>query len=169
MKKTVLLGALFLVVAVLVMGSAQKDKRTKTADHDINGELDGTYTFVMLPNGTTPYDVDTLGVASGQVKGLGQTSIFTIHRPTTEGTVIDGHVWIVAANGDKIKGTFVGTTEWDSKLNKLVGKADWVIMGGTGRFANASGIISTTAFVTMLGFDVWEWPATWVLEGTISY
>ncbi len=45
-----------------------------------------------------------------------------------------------------------------------VGRTDFVISSGTGRFAKASGTIK--ACVTLEDF---ESPVTWVLEGTMEY
>ena len=135
-------------------------------------------TFVELPFTDVfpfPYDVGSLGVVSGPIKGLGNSNVFTFHHPappaseTEPPTVKDGRFFIVAANGDKIQGAYEGITVPGEKPDQLIGKADWVITGGTGRFANASGTIHATAYVTMAGFDVYDWPVTWVLAGNITY
>jgi len=177
MKRTAILGSLLLVLAMSAVVLAQQGSRTQTAPHEISGELDGTLTFVPLPaldpDAPPPplLGVDTLGVASGTMKGLGLSNIFTLHRPVADaaGSVRDGHFWIIAADGDKIKGTYTGTTESVPNTNQLIGTGTWVITGGTGRFENADGTIQMTVYVTSLGFGVSEWPATWVLEGTINY
>ncbi len=177
MKKKVLFVLLSLVLAMSALVLAQ-ERRTQTAPHAISGVLDGTLTFVELPFTSDfpfPYDVGTLAVVSGQVKGIGNTNVFTFHHPappasdTEPPTVKDGRFFIVAANGDKIQGTYEGTTEPGEKPNQLIGRAHWVITGGTGRFANATGTIHATAYITVAGFDVYEWPVTWAFEGTIDY
>ncbi len=152
-----------ILVALLFINVAA----AQTAAHDVSGMLGGTLHFV--PFGTGIYDVNALGVVAGQVKSLGLSNVFTFHQPTPQGTVINGHFWIVAANGDKIQGTYEGTTGPGSAPNQLIGKTDFQISGGTGRFANASGTIHATAYVTAMGFDVFDWPVVWVLEGTINY
>lgn len=152
---------------ILVALSLVNVVAAQTAPHDISGMLGGTLHFV--PFGTGIYDVNTLGVVAGQVKSLGLSNVFTFHQPTSQGTVVNGHFWIVAANGDKIQGTYEGTTVPGPVPNQLIGRADWQINGGTGRFANASGTIHATAYVTVIGFDVFDWPVVWVLEGTINY
>ncbi len=177
MKKMALIVLLCLVVAMSALVLAQ-ERRTQTAAHAISGVLDGTLTFVELPFTSDfpfPFDVGTLAVVSGQVKELGNSNVFTFHHPgpppsqTEPSVVLDGRFFIVAANGDKIQGTYEGTTEPGEKPDQLIGKADWVITGGTGRVANVTGTIHATAYVTNAGFDVFEWPVTWVLEGTINY
>ena len=181
MKKIALFILLCLVVVLVAMSPivpAQQSNRTQTASHDIKAVLEGTLTFVPLPFTSDfpfPFDVGTLSVASAQVKGLGNSNVFTFHHPgpppsaTEPSVVLDGRFFIVAANGDKIQGTYEGTTEPGTKPDQLIGRAEWVITGGTGRFANASGTITATAYITVAGFDVFEWPVTWVLEGTIIY
>ena len=180
MKRTLLLSSLSLAVAISATALAQSNhsNRTQTAPHDISGSLKGTLTFVPLPfteDFPFPYDVGTLGVVSGRVIGLGNSNVFTFHHPapppspTEPSTVEDGRFFIVAANGDKIQGTYWGTTEPGTEPDQLIGRADWVITSGTGRFANVTGTIHATAYVTFAGFGVFEWPVTWVLEGTITY
>jgi hypothetical protein len=176
MRRTVLLGSLFLAVALVAMSGtvlAQQGNRTQTASHEISGELLGSINFVDLPLSDDfpyPYNVASLGVVAGQVKGLGNSNVFTFHVPTPQGTVMFGRFFIMAADGDKIQGTYEGTTACaDSDCTQVIGTTDWVITGGTGRFANATGTIHATAYVIFAGFDNYEWPATWVLEGTIDY
>jgi hypothetical protein len=168
MKRTIILLPLFLF-ALLSATNAENSKGARAVPHRIAGELKGTLTFVPFPDFESTFDVDTIGFASGIVKGLGQTHLFTFHRPTPEQTVIDGHVWIVAAGGDVIRCVYEGTTVPGDEEDQLIGTANWVITGGTGRFAGASGTINATAYVTVIGFGVFEWPVVWVVEGTINY
>jgi hypothetical protein len=166
MKRTALRGSLCLALAIPATALAQ-------TPHAISGSLSGTITFVLLPTVPGPNGevVDSLGDASGIVRGLGQTHLFTFHRPWGPNLeyVEDGLFRIVAANGDELKGHYEGSTGPGTEPNQQIGTADWIITGGTGRFANASGIIQITAYVTVLGIGVPEWPCTWVLKGTISY
>jgi hypothetical protein len=118
------------------------------------------------------YPVRSLSDAVGNLTHLGASKIHAEHTPwpDAEGTVTDGEFTIAAANGDKIWGVYEGTTEApDPTL--LIGHAIFVITGGTGRFAYASGTFEATAFVTVLGPPELDaiWPVTWLLEGTVSY
>ncbi len=169
MKRMALFVSLFLAMAISAMTTASDSNGTATVAHDITGVLEGTLTFVPLPNPVTIFDVDTIGDSSGIVKGLGRSHMFTFHRPTPDGRVTNGLVRIVAADGDVIRGQYEGTTVPGTEPNQLIGRADFVISGGTGRFAKASGTMRATVYVTFIGFGVFEWPATWVLEGTVSY
>ncbi len=183
--RKITLFALLCLAAILVAMSpivlAQQNNRTQTASHEIEGALGGTFTFVILPFSdiTNPYfKVGSLGVVSGNVKGLGNSNLFTFHRPTEQGGVIDGRFFIVAANGDTIRGEYEGTTGPGKDACHLVGKAVWKITSGTGRFADAEGEINATAYVTIApnpggnppcNPTAFEWPVTWVLEGMINY
>ncbi len=168
MKRTVLLVLVLLVLAIPATTDASGNA-AKNGAHEITGVLEGTLTFV--PFGPGYFDVDSLGEVSGIVKGLGRSNMFTFHRPAADGSgdVINGLVRIVAASGDIIQGCYEGTTVYGSEPEQLIGSADFVVTGGTGRFWNASGTIHATAYVTMDPDPTnLVWPVTWVLEGIIS-
>ena len=171
MRKIVLFVLLCLVVAMPAFAGASES--TKTTPHQINGVLDGMATFVLLPTipGPKGEAVDTLAEVSGIVQGLGRTTLFSFHRPYGPNLefIEDGLVRIVAADGDVIRGHYVGNTAPGAEPNQQISTVDYVITGGTGRFANASGTIRATVYITVLGLDVFEWPVTFVLEGAVSY
>jgi hypothetical protein len=172
MKRMALSASLILalVLAMPAFTWASDGQGENTPPHQIAGVLEGTIAFVPFPNATSLFDVDALGEASGVVKGLGRTIMFTFHRPLPDGTgVTNGRVRIVTASQDTIKAQYIGTTVWGKEPNQIIGNVDFVVTGGTGRFADASGTIHATAYVTFLGFDVFEWPVTWVLEGIVNY
>lgn len=164
MRKLSLLVALFLLVMLPSVAGAQG--RPQIAPHTVAGVLDGSLTFVV--HGPAIFDVYSLGVATGPVKGLGMVTLFTFHEPTEQGTVVNGRAFLVAANGDRINTTYEGTTEIVDPEH-LLGKATLVITGGTGRFAKAAGTLEMTVHIVFAGFDTFEWPASWLIEGTIEY
>ena len=174
MKRTILLVTLILavVLAMSAFTGALGGNGENTASHQICGELEGTLSFVPFPNAATIFDVDALGHASGIVTGLGSTNMFTFHRPFPDengNPLVTGLVKIVTASHDVLQGHYAGTTIMGPEPNHLTGIVDFEITGGTGRFANASGTIHATANVPNADFTVWEWSATWVLEGTVDY
>lgn len=164
MKRAAFL-AVFLSLALAPAALAQ------TAPHEINGVMDGILHFVPFDSSDLSdlYAVHTVGVTTGRLRSLGFCRMFTVQKPTSAGLVIDGHVWIVTPSGDRIEGEYEGTTRPGPVPGQLLGEAEFVITGGTGRFENASGTIHATAHVTFLGFTVWTWPVVWELEGTIEY
>ena len=174
MKKMMLLVSLILALALAMpaFAGASNGNGKNTSSHQIIGVLEGTDIFVPFPDSQSTMSVDSLSHGSGIVRSLGSTHIFTFHRPLPDGTgVSDGLVKIVAANHDTLQGHYGGGTLFQEPEPpyQIIGNVDFVITGGTGRFANASGTIHATVYVTFLGFDVFEWPVTWVLEGTVEY
>jgi hypothetical protein len=176
MKKIALLISLIFVMALAIPApaSGSNHNRKNNASFQITGVLEGSLEFVLLPGAdpTDIYAVDEIGYASGVVKGLGFVHMFDFHRPdpdSEEGGLMDGHVTIVTSGNDIIKAIYSGGTTVFASEDQLVGNVDFEIIGGTGRFENASGTIHSTAYATFIGFDVWEWPVTWVLEGEIEY
>jgi len=179
MKKFALYTLLCLAISVLAVTSISEVNAARTASHQISGILPGTVTFVELPFSDIQdpyYMVGGLGVVSGQLKSLGNSNVFTFHRPvpseseTEPPTAQDGRFFIVAANGDRINGSYEGIVIPGTELNQLHLIADWVITGGTGRFENVTGTIQAEAYVTMPD-DPWalEWSITWVLDGSVDY
>ena len=168
MKAARLLVALFVVLAVTGLVIAASPR---AAEHAVAGEVEGTLHFVPFDsqNLSDLYAIHSIGVSSGVLKSIGIVNLFTVQKPTAQGDVIDGHVWMVTPSGERLEGEYVGTTRPGTEPGKLVGRCEFVISGGTGRFANATGTIHAVASVTFLGFNTWTWPVTWTLEGTISY
>ena len=162
MRRAALLIVLLLAVAMPTTAVAQG--RTQTAPHEINATLEGSFTFV--PFGPGYFDVYNLGVTSGQVQGLGRTILFTFQQPKPDGSFSATHFFLVAANGDKITGDY-NDLSGGPVGGEFIGRATFVITGGTGRFAHAAGTLDATFHTTVL--EAWEWPAVWELKGTIEY
>jgi hypothetical protein len=168
MKRTAFVCSLILVMAMAVAAAAPGDQKGKTVPRDFWGVLNGGFTFVYFGSGD--YDFDTLGAATGTLSPLGLVTLSTKHRPSAGGS-LDGTFVIVAAGGDKIRGTYTGTVEWITYVPaQLTGTLVLEISGGTGRFAHASGSINASFLETPLN-DNWyiPVPTTWALQGTISY
>lgn len=126
-RKAMTLACLALALAILSPASAlAKD------DRPVKGTGSGTISLDPLTGAFT-------GDATGVSSHLGN---YTVHlegagAPTPEGTFAGGGtVTIVAANGDRLTGTFTLTRTGPSTT--VVVK----ITGGTGRFADASGTLT---------------------------
>ena len=179
MRKIALCTLLGLIVLVITVTSVSDVKAARTVPHQISGILPGTVTFVELPFSdiTDPYyQVGGLSVVSGQLKSLGNSNVFAFHRPvpstseTEPPTIADGRFFIVAANGDRINGSYEGIVIPGTEPNQLHSIVDWVITGGTGRLENATGTIQADAYVTMPDDPyALEWSVTWILDGTVNY
>jgi hypothetical protein len=123
------------LLAVAALSPAAALGKAGGTDRPVKGTSTST-TTVDLATGTGISD------GSGQVSHLGA---FTFHNDFTGFTVTgDTFSWtqtatIVAANGDEIFATAVGTGTLSTGEATLVS----TITGGTGRFADASGTLTT--------------------------
>jgi hypothetical protein len=156
------------------MAVAQQRAMPRASSHPASGTLvidatlEGLLSFVVYGPGL--FDVYTLGVATGEVPGLGRSNQFTFQMPTEQGTVKNGRFFVVAANGDQIIGTYEGTTGPGDEPGKLRGHIVIVVTGGTGCFAKATGSIDAWADVTVAGWeDTARWPVIWALKGVVKY
>jgi hypothetical protein len=126
---------------------------------DSGSALAGTGTDLPVKatsSGTTSVNLYT-GAFTADASGVGtQVGAFTSHLDGA-GRIIDGTVvgagtfTTMAANGDTVTGTFssTGTPSLDVHTVTLV----QTINGGTGRFADASGTVTTTSVCTPFSFD----------------
>ncbi|HSC90185.1 MAG TPA: hypothetical protein VLB86_00875 [Gaiellaceae bacterium] len=166
MKKLLGVAALLVALAALAVASAAAD--TGGSDRPFTGTLVGSATW--LPDGSCPpVGLRTWSEGSGTASHLGLVGMSSNHC-TPPGDVISGEMTFFAANGDEVHMTYSGTC---GPLPPVGGTitctVENVIVGGTGRFANATGEADVTGHVTWLGFGVPVMPARWTWDGTISY
>jgi len=77
---------------------------------------------------------------------------------------------LAAANGDEVSITYSGAAPFPGPGTEvIVVEMDFEVVGGTGRFAGATGGGEMTGYIVFAGFDAPVWPASWVWEGTIGY
>jgi hypothetical protein len=151
------------ILAVAAIGPAAALGKPHGTDRPVKGTSTST-TTVDLATGTGISD------GSGQISHLGA---FTFHNDFTGFTVTgDTFTWtqtatIVAANGDEIFATAVGTGTLSTGEATLVS----TFTGGTGRFADASGTLTTrisSVIVSQVGTTITS-EDTETHTGTISY
>ena len=158
-RKLLVLSTLVLAIAVLSPATAQGAahgtdrplKGTETATAVINvfagtGSVGGTFRYAHLGSGT--FHADT-----------------TLTPLTSTTTQIVGTNTYVAANGDEVFTTILGTS-----TGSEVSIVD-TITGGTGRFADASGTFTATGPATTISFvpPFVTSTGTNTVEGHISY
>jgi hypothetical protein len=93
------------------------------------------------------------------------------HCPLLDGRNVNGRMTLVAANGDELHLTYEAVSDpagIPAPGTVITVTSDNVIVGGTGRFANATGEAQGTAVVTFTGLGT-PWPFTMTWDGTISY
>jgi hypothetical protein len=139
-------------------------------DRPVKGTAVGDITVSITPG--LPVEVDVTGVATHLGKFTGH---FEGSAEIIGGTVFgEGTLTLVAANGDELTGTFTFTGPPPSPEPHEVA-TEFTITGGTGRFADASGTITTPLVATPSCFDEPSCPGALVetvegpLTGQISY
>lgn len=160
----VVLVALLLSVVTMPMASAARGG----TDRPVRATLSGSVTWDIGVEGAECFVV-TKTEATGTMSHLGLVSASWRHCPplTEDPAYTNGHVVFTAANGDQVQGEY-----WDAD-----GELPWTIdvVGGTGRFAEATGTLSLDRFdvvgewdeVNDVPIEPWLWDAT--LSGTLSY
>jgi hypothetical protein len=162
---TIVAGTLLLLMLTVVPGAVAK---TEGTERPFGGEMTGVLTFEF--DWTDPVcPVTTVTDATGTLSHFGIASSHWTHcPPVLEGQTAytNGHVTFTAANGDEIIGEY----------SDADGDAPFVIaiVGGSGRFAEASGTIVLSSFNAIgewgedgLPIQPWYWDG--VLTGSISY
>ena len=170
MRKSVV----FLVVLGLVFVAFSATASAGAKARPFQGCVIGTATFT--PGSATdpsPTGVWARPYGVGDVSHLG-ASVMTGKHPAAL-TFEDGDMTLVAANGDKVFMEYSGggpAPEYMGQVYDIWVK--FTIVGGTGRFAGASGGGDMTVTLTFMGFDlstgsvVWPEVCTW-RNGTIVY
>lgn len=161
-----------LMVCALVLVGYTATASAKSADRPFKGFVSGEVTFVPDLGSPSPLDLWTDSAAVGNASHLGRT-VMTSRHPTPETTDIrDGNMTLVAANGAEVWITYSGYAPFPvlGVPSTIVVDTDFTIVGGTGRFAHASGGGQSTAYIEFPGvLDLGPWPAHWTWKATISY
>jgi hypothetical protein len=150
--------------------AVQAAQGPRTVPRDVNGVLDGRFDFTRMWGGEW-WQFYSDSHATGTVSHLGLAHVYTTHVPDlVTGALEQGTFRIVAANGDEIHGTYEGAATYDEIRADLVhGAATFVISGGTGRFAGATGSF-TASFLETLDDPTWaSAKVAWTLAGTVNY
>lgn len=79
-----------------------------------------------------------------------------------------GKMTLTSASGDKVYLDYTGSAPFPGPgTTVIVAHIDFAIVGGTGRFVNATGGGEMTAYITFAGFETPVWPARWVWSGEV--
>lgn len=163
-----LLGVAVLLAALGALGVAAAAADTGGSDRPFTAKLAGSATF--LPDATCPIGLRTWTQGSGTASHLGLVSMSSNHCTPPADVITGGRMTLVAANGDEVHMTYRATCDQFPNLGEVFAcNGENVIVGGTGRFANASGEARGPALVTFAGIGVPVWPITWSWDGAISY
>lgn len=168
MKK--LLGAVVLLAALMAFIVTAATADTGGTDRPFTGTLVGSAS--VAPDENCPIGLRTLSEGSGTASHLGLVAMVSNHCTPPANAITGGHMTFAAANGDELHMTYSGTCAappFPPVGEVFTCSTDNVIVGGTGRFADATGEAQLTAHVTWTGFGAPLLPATWTWDGTISY
>lgn len=144
-----------------------------------SGTVRGTSTFPSVSTSVCPAGgpyvggVQTVSLAQGVATHLGRTTLSAKHCTPT-GAITGGKETLTAANGDQIFADYGGPCVFNPAtavvgVTPVVCQTPFVITGGTGRFAHASGHADMQAVLTFMGMGPQPWPGTWTWHGVISY
>lgn len=158
------------ILVLLLTASATVSTAANPNFRPFKGSAAGEATF---PESDACLDVtgapwQTLSATEGRISHLGLMELFTAHCSTLDGSAaVGGEATFIAANGDQLWATYTAVTVAPPPL--IIQEADFVIVGGTGRFENATGWLRGVVYVTFEGFDDPSWPIEFVVAGAVSY
>jgi hypothetical protein len=140
-----------------------------------------TLPFSGVVTGEASFDTNPRGCASGfttitEAKGTASHLGLTVFRSDhclalATGAIEGGRLVLIAADGDEIHATYEGVS---APLPPQIGdpiavSATMTIVGGTGRFAQATGTAEIVGEVTFEGFSDPSWHGRWEWKGTLTY
>lgn len=166
MRKLAILGLVFGLMTMAVPAAS-----ADSASRPFHGSVEGSLTFIPGTDCQNygGLNVRTDGTAVGTSSHLGRMVLSTSHC-SPEGPGFAGEATLVAANGDEVYIEYSGVNSPpDPDTMIILSSTTFVIVGGSGRFDGAQGGGTLTAYVLYEGFEDFEWPASWVWEGTIGY
>ena len=168
MRKMLGAAALFAAFGALVVSAGAA--ATGGSDRPFTGKVAGA--AHVEPDSSCPIGLRTVSEASGTASHLGAVSISASHCTPVADVLADGEWTFVAANGDKLYMTYTGTCSpfpLPPVGETITCHTQNTIVGGTGRFTNATGEVHVTGLVTWTGFGAPFLPASFTWDGTISY
>jgi hypothetical protein len=159
------------VVLVLVLGllllafSATAGAKVRT--RPFQGYMTGQVSYVLDP--ASPTGMYTYADAVGDVSHMGESTWTSV---IASAFYFEGDMTLTAANGATLAVHFTG----GSDPADLPAVGEWydvpmegTIVGGSGRFAAATGSMDITMSLRFMGFEAMVWPGTWSWTGTIRY
>lgn len=156
-----------IAVAALMVLAVVPTASAGSADRPLKGWIVGGGTAV--PDASCPLGIRTVMWGSGEVTHLGRTTMTGTHCTPSGLDIVGGVQTFVAANGDTLEMTYTATVApFEFVEGALMeGPGQTPIVGGTGRFAGASG--EFVAYMRGILHFTAPMELTWTLDGEISY
>ncbi|HSB39014.1 MAG TPA: hypothetical protein VLD13_08000 [Gaiellaceae bacterium] len=162
MRRPVTLMGLVLVAVVTALAlAAVALSAAGGTDRPFTGSAVGSADF--LPDPSCPLGFRSVADVSGTASHLGLVRFSSNHCFALPNLLTQGQGTLVAANGDELYVTYAGSCNPPDFATCVT---DTVVVGGTGRFANATGEFQVTAVITN---TVPPRPLAMTWEGTLSY
>ena len=139
-KSRTLIGLVLLPVLALPMQAAAKDRLP------LKGSETGT--FRLLGPCESGMTLEVTGTGHSTMLGKYRGRYSECFDPAT-GAVTGGTFTLTAANGDKVSGTFSGQARPTDDPTVVAYHDPGVITGGTGRFADAGGTMTTSGLANL--------------------
>jgi hypothetical protein len=154
---------------MLLLGGLAAPVAADSADRPFAGSVSGQVMFVpTVPPEACPFGLTTTAEdVPGRAMHLGRVLMSSAHCAAF-GPLGPGMMTMVAANGDQIDIEYTGEGPLEPAGTFEV-HVDGTIVGGTGRFEDATGYLDMTAYIEFQGLGDMSWPATWVWTGRIGY
>jgi hypothetical protein len=176
-RSRLVLAAAALVTLLLVpAATAGKGGTDRPFQATLTGSVHWAFPGVSPSNCTV---VTTLSNSTGEVTHLGRVVVSWSHCPAEPAYITDGRMTMTAANGDILYGTY----NYDP--NSTGNTIPLTFVGGTGRFADATGTVIVTYWVDPVFWPMppcdpktdplgcmnltVPWSAGWSFTGTINY
>lgn len=157
---------LVLVLGLLLLAFSATAGATTRA-RPFHGYMTGQVSYVLDPASST--GMYTYADAVGAISHLGASTWTSF---IVSEFYFEGDLTLTAANGATLAVHFTG----GSDPADLPAVGEWydvpmegTIVGGSGRFAAATGSMDITMSLQFMGFEAMVWPGTWSWTGTISY
>jgi hypothetical protein len=159
--RRVAFAAFVMVISLALMAPAVM----ATHDRPFWGRSSGVTTFYDNEKDCEAFGITTKVDLPAMVSHLGLSRLITSHCPTEVG-IEDGDLTLIAANGDRLVGTYDGvTTTEDGSV--FYATLTITFDGGTGRFDDARGEAVMKAMAIAADGPEWPWSATW--SGWLTY
>ena len=159
-----------LMVCALVLVGYTATASAHAKARAFKGCVRGDVRFV--PDTPSPTGLWTDSFSVGKASCLGRVVMTSRHPTPAADQITGGKMTLVTAHGDRVWIEYAGNAPYPviGVPSTIVVDVDFTIVGGTGRFAHASGGGDMTAHIAFPGeLDLGPWPADWTWRGSIRY
>ena len=112
--------------------------------------------------------IQTFSASEGWIRYLGWMALDTTHCPTDDGMMgLNGEATFTTWYGHELRATYTAQTVMPPPV--IVQEITFIIVGGTGRYAGASGKLFGVIFIKAQESYFVPWPLKFSLTGYVNY